>query len=93
MKATLTREVLAVSEGSTWSARAATSSPARNVGAGSRQNKNLQVSDHLGEVGLAGVRPYGLRASNISWMHAGVPDLPTIRARAGHVRSATTRLR
>ena len=45
----------------------------------------------LDAVGLKGVRPYDLRASNISWMHAGGADLPTIMARAGHVRIDTTR--
>lgn len=43
------------------------------------------------QIGLDGVRPYDLRASNISWMHAGGADLPTIMARAGHVRIDTTR--
>lgn len=45
----------------------------------------------LEAVGLKDVRPYDLRASNISWMHAGGADLPTIMARAGHVRIDTTR--
>ncbi len=45
----------------------------------------------LTTVGLTGIRPYDLRASNISWMHAGGADLPTIMARAGHVRIDTTR--
>lgn len=45
----------------------------------------------LTTVGLTGIRPYDLRASNISWMHAGGADLPTIMARAGHTRIDTTR--
>jgi integrase len=45
----------------------------------------------LDTVGLTGIRPYDLRASNISWMHAGGADLPTIMARAGHTRIDTTR--
>ena len=45
----------------------------------------------LATVGLTDIRPYDLRASNISWMHAGGADLPTIMARAGHTRIDTTR--
>ena len=44
----------------------------------------------LDTVGLTDIRPYDLRASNISWMHAGGADLPTIMARARHTRIDTT---
>jgi integrase len=57
----------------------------------SRSVYNKAWKHALIEVGLDGVRPYDLRASNISWMHAGGADLPTIMARAGHVRIDTTR--
>ncbi len=57
----------------------------------SRSVYNKAWKQALAEVGLNGVRPYDLRASNISWMHAGGADLPTIMARAGHVRIDTTR--
>lgn len=57
----------------------------------SRSVYNKTWKKALTAVGLDGVRPYDLRASNISWMHAGGADLPTIMARAGHVRIDTTR--
>jgi integrase len=57
----------------------------------SRSVYNKAWKRALEEVGLVDVRPYDLRASNISWMHAGGADLPTIMARAGHVRIDTTR--
>jgi integrase len=57
----------------------------------SRSVYNKAWKHALEEVGLVDVRPYDLRASNISWMHAGGADLPTIMARAGHVRIDTTR--
>ena len=57
----------------------------------SRSVYNKAWKHALTEVGLDGVRPYDLRASNISWMHAGGADLPTIMARAGHIRIDTTR--
>jgi integrase len=57
----------------------------------SRSVYNKAWRHALAAVGLKDVRPYDLRASNISWMHAGGADLPTIMARAGHVRIDTTR--
>lgn len=57
----------------------------------SRSVYNKAWKQALTVVGLENVRPYDLRASNISWMHAGGADLPTIMARAGHVRIDTTR--
>jgi integrase len=57
----------------------------------SRSVYNKAWKNALTAVGIEGVRPYDLRASNISWMHAGGADLPTIMARAGHVRIDTTR--
>jgi integrase len=57
----------------------------------SRSVYNKAWKHALEEVGLVDVRPYDLRASNISWMHAGGADLPTIMVRAGHVRIDTTR--
>ena len=57
----------------------------------SRSVYNKAWRHALEAVGLTNVRPYDLRASNISWMHAGGADLPTIMARAGHVRIDTTR--
>lgn len=57
----------------------------------SRSVYNKAWKHALAIVGVEGVRPYDLRASNISWMHAGGADLPTIMARAGHVRIDTTR--
>lgn len=57
----------------------------------SRSVYNKAWRHALEAVGLSDVRPYDLRASNISWMHAGGADLPTIMARAGHVRIDTTR--
>jgi len=57
----------------------------------SRSVYNKAWQHALTQIGLRGVRPYDLRASNISWMHAGGANLPTIMARAGHVRIDTTR--
>ena len=57
----------------------------------SRSVYNKAWRHALEAAGLKEVRPYDLRASNISWMHAGGADLPTIMARAGHVRIDTTR--
>lgn len=57
----------------------------------SRSVYNKAWRHALEAVGLKDVRPYDLRAGNISWMYAGGADLPTIMARAGHVRIDTTR--
>ncbi len=46
----------------------------------SRSVYNKAWRHALQAVGLKDVRPYDLRASNISWMHAGGADLPTIMA-------------
>lgn len=55
----------------------------------SRSVYNKTWKQALAEVGLNGVRPYDLRASNISWMHAGGPTYPP--SWPGLATSASTR--